>query len=199
VVGLLLVVVSYGALALTGNPISGQQKSAACVACHGIDGNTTTATWPKIAGMSEGYLLKQLLEYKKGEKGSRFDPTMYSIVATLSEQDLADLAAFYATQVATIGQVPANYVQQGQAVYRGGNLASGVPACAACHSPSGDGNYLALFPRLGGQNGAYVRDQLLKFKTKQRSNDPNSMMRDIAARMSDEEMEAVAQYVQGLH
>lgn len=198
-VGLLLLATSYTALALTGNPLAGQQKSAACVACHSADGNTTTPLWPKIAGMSEGYLLKQLLDYKKGEKGPRFDPTMYSIVATLSEQDLADLAAFYATQVPTIGQVPSNYVAQGQALYRGGNLTSGVPACAACHSPKGDGNSLALFPRLGGQNSQYVRDQLLKFKSKQRSNDPNSMMRDIAARLNEQELEAIAQYVQGLH
>lgn len=196
---LLLTIFSFAIQALTGNPISGQQKSEACVACHGVDGNTVTPLWPKLAGMSEAYLLKQLLEYKKGEAGTRFDPTMFSIVATLNDQDLADLAAFYATQVMTVGEVPANYVAQGQAIYRGGNLATGVPACSACHSPHGDGNYLALFPRLGGQNAEYVRDQLLKFKKGQRSNDPSGMMRDIAARLNDQEMEAVANYVQGLH
>lgn len=196
---LLLTVACFSVQALTGNPLAGQQKSETCVACHGIDGNTATPLWPKIAGMSEGYLLKQLLEYKKGEQGNRFDPTMYSIVEPLSERDLADLAAFYSTQVMTIGEVPANFVEQGQKIYRGGNLATGVPACSACHSPKGDGNYLAMFPRLGGQNPDYVKDQLMKFKTLRRTNDPNGVMRDIAKKLTDQEMEAVAQYVQGLH
>ncbi len=196
---LLLIFACVNAQALSGNPLAGQQKSETCVACHGVDGNTVTSLWPKIAGMSEGYLLKQLLDYKKGEAGNRYDPTMYSIVAELSDQDLADLAAFYATQQMTIGEVPENFVSIGQEIYRGGNLASGVPACSACHGADGKGNYLALFPRLSGQNPEYVRDQLMKFKNKQRSNGPNGMMRDIASKLTDQEMEAVAQYVQGLH
>lgn len=196
---LLLIFACVNTQALSGNPLAGQQKSEPCVACHGIDGNTVTPLWPKIAGMSEGYLLKQLLEYKKGEAGNRYDPTMYGIVGELSDQDLADLAAFYATQQMTVGEVPENFVSMGQEVYRGGNLASGVPACSGCHNADGKGNYLALFPRLSGQNPEYVRDQLMKFKNKQRANDPSAMMRDIAAKLTDQEMEAVAQYVQGLH
>lgn len=196
---LLFLVTGFTVAALTGNPLAGQQKSQICVACHSLDGNSITTLWPKIAGLSEKYLLEQLLEYKKGEEGARFEPTMYGIVEPLSEQDLADLAAYYSTQVMTIGEAQPDLVELGQSIYRGGNLATGVPACSACHGPEGDGNYLALFPRLSGQNSEYVVDQLNKFKNDKRQSDPNGMMRDIASRMSDKEMEAVASYVQGLH
>lgn len=190
---------AVGENALVGDPVAGKDKSATCVACHGVDGNSPTPLWPKLAGMAEGYLLQQLLEFQKGDKGARNDPTMYGMVQNLSQQDLADLAAYYSTQEMTLGTVPQDMVALGQRVYRGGNLATGVPACAACHDAGGKGNYLAKFPRLGGQNSQYIVDQLTKFKSKVRANDPNGMMEDIAARLSDKEIEAVASYVAGLH
>lgn len=186
-------------LLLRGNPIEGKTKSAVCVACHNADGNSTTPAWPKIAGMSEAYLLKQLLDYQKGQAGPRYDPTMYGMVQNLSLQDMADLAAYFATQEMELGFAQADKVALGQQIYRGGNFTTGVPACSACHGATGVGNYLALFPRLGGQNTEYIITTLHKFKTKERANDVNSIMRDIANKMTDKEIEAVASYVAGLH
>jgi cytochrome c553 len=190
---------AVGESTLVGDPVAGKAKSETCTACHGADGNAVTPLWPKLAGMSEGYLLKQLLEFKKGEQGLRYDPTMLGMVQNLSPQDLADLAAYYASQKMVQGAAQQNLVALGQQIYRGGNILSGVPACAACHDANGKGNYLAGFPRLGGQNAQYIVDQLTKFKNKVRKNDPNSMMEDIAAKLTDKEIEAVASYVSGLH
>lgn len=169
------------------------------MACHGVDGNSITPIWPKIAGLSEGYALAQLLEFKKGQDGRRYDPSMLGIVKDLSNEELAILAKYYATQSMSLGEASAEYLELGQSIYRGGNLLTGVPACSACHGPNGQGNYLAKIPRLGGQNGEYILSQLQKFKNKERTNDVNGMMQDIAAKLSDEEMRAVANYVQGLY
>lgn len=182
-----------------GNPSDGKIKSQTCIACHSVDGNTVTPIWPKIAGLSESYALKQLLDFQKGEAGPRYNPTMYGIVQNLNKQDLEDLAAYYATQTMTIGEAQPDQVALGQAIYRGGNLVTGVPACAACHGPTGNGNSLALFPKLSGQNSAYIVEQMSNFKNNKRSNDPNHIMSDIAAKMTDKEIEAVASYVAGLH
>ena len=182
-----------------GDPAAGKAKSEVCVACHGTDGNSLTPIWPKIAGLSEAYSLKQLLDFQRGESGPRYDPTMYGIVQSLSQKDMADLVAYYATQTMLIGEASADKVALGQEIYRGGNLATGVPACSACHGPTGAGNSLALFPRIGGQNSDYIIAQMNKFKNNTRSNDPNNIMRDIAAKMTIQEIEAVASYVAGLH
>ncbi len=184
---------------LRGDPVAGKAKSGVCAACHNEDGNSTTAIWPKIAGLGQAYLLQQLLDFKQGATGLRYDPSMYGMVQNLSDQDLADLAAYYSTQVMLLGEAQPDKVALGQAIYRGGNLVTGVPACAACHDARGAGNYLAMFPRLSGQNSDYIVAQLNKFKNNQRSNDVNGIMRDVAARMTDKEIEAVASYVAGLH
>lgn len=201
---IVLLYIATGALAqdlseVSGNPIAGKTKSSTCVACHALDGNSPTPIWPKIAGLASEYLVQQLLDFQEGEKGPRYDPTMFGLVQTLSQQDIADLAAFYATQTMSIGAVAADKLELGQAIYRGGNLATELPACMACHGPTGSGNYLANFPRLGGQNSEYIVSQLKKFKDKTRSNDVNGIMQDIAAKMTDKEIEAVASYVAGLY
>jgi cytochrome c553 len=179
-----------------GNPVDGQTKSQVCVACHGADGNSTTPIWPKIAGLSEGYLLIQLMEFKKGQQGDRYDPTMYGIVQNLSQQDLEGLAAYYSTQVMTDGAAKKELVALGQKIFRGGNTQTGLPACAGCHGADGSGN-LARFPRLAGQNSAYISAQLNMYKTRARKN--GIMMEDVADRLTSEEIEAVASYVAGLH
>lgn len=183
-------------ISLVGNPDAGKDKSAICVACHGPDGNSPTPIWPKIAGLSEAYVLKQLLAFKNGVQGERYDPTMYGIVQNMTPQDFVDLAAYYATQQMTMGVARPDNISLGQKLYRGGNLLTAVPACAACHDAAGLGNYLAKIPRLGGQNSQYIVDQLHKFKNMTRG---NNMMNDIAKRMTDQEIEAVANYVAGLH
>ncbi len=178
---------------------AGQQKSAACVSCHMVDGNSTVPAWPKISGLPEKYFIEQLKAFKAGDKGGRFNPVMLGFAAALSDQDIVDLAAFYASQKSTPGSTPQKFVALGEKIYRGGNGATGVPACSACHSPRGDGNIPAGFPALSGQHSDYIIEQLKAFRSGARANDINSIMRDISKRMTDEEIEAVSHYVSGLH
>lgn len=183
-----------------GNVESGKTKSATCIACHGADGNASTnIVWPKIAGQHAQYLSKELLDFKLGSKGGRNNPVMQSIVMSLNDDDIADLAAYYENLPRTIGAAKPDLVVLGQQLYRGGNMTKGIPACAACHSPDGLGNGPAVFPLLSGQHPAYIADQLKAFRSGLRSNDLNHMMRDIAAKMNDQEIDAVASYISGLH
>lgn len=182
-----------------GDALLGQEKSQVCTACHGVEGNSVVPAWPKIAGQLEKYLVKELKEYRKGEKGARFDPTMYSQTLSLTDSDIADLAAYFSKQTETLGSVKPELLALGEKIYKGGNLATGVPPCAACHSPDGMGNGPATFPRLSGQFPEYTVEQLKKFRANTRSDDPNGIMRDIAKKMTDEEIQAVSSYVSGLH
>lgn len=177
---------------------AGKAKSATCIACHSEDGNSVVPAWPKIAGQHEKYLAKQLHDYQKGEDGPRYDPQMYGMVVTLTEEDIADLAAYYASQKLSPGSTKQEYLDLGERIYRGGNVNSGVTACIACHGPKGGGNFLANYPRLGGQHAEYTATQLRYFKEGQRANDPNEMMRNIASRMTEEEIVAVSEYIAGV-
>ncbi len=183
---------------LVGNAQAGKDKTQTCVACHGNDGNSTVPNWPKIAGQYENYLVKQLKDYRAGEKGPRFEASMYGMVANLSDQDIADLAAFYAGQTQTMGKAQNAYVALGQRIYRGGNVQTGVTACLACHGPEGKGNEPARFPKLAGQHAIYIENQLIAFRDGKRKNSPNEMMESISHRMSDEEIKAVSSYIEGL-
>lgn len=174
-------------------------KAQVCSACHGADGNSPAPAWPKIAGQPEKYLIEQLKDYRKGQAGNRYDPNMYPMTAGLTDQDISELAAFYSAQKQIPGTSTADNIALGEKLFRGGNAATGVPACSACHDPRGDGNNPAGFPKLSGQYAAYTIDQLKKFKSGTRKNDPNGIMRDIAKKMTDQEMEAVSNYVSGLH
>ncbi len=178
-----------------GDAAAGQAKSGACAGCHGADGNSVAANFPKLAGQHESYLLKQLQEFKSGK---RKDATMNAMVAPLSEQDMADLAAYFASQKVKPGKTAEDKLELGQKIYRAGNATSGVAACAACHSPTGGGNPQAKFPALKGQHAEYVVKQLKDFRSGARTNDAGSMMRGVAVKLTDAEIEAVAQYVQGL-
>lgn len=181
-----------------GNIEAGKAKSQTCVACHGPDGNSVVPNWPKIAGQYESYLVKQLKEYREGEKGPRFDPSMYSMVVNLSDQDIDDLAAYYASQTQTLGKAKQAYVAVGQQIYRGGNLQTGAAACTACHGPEGKGLAAAKYPRLAGQHADYIELQLRAFREGKRKNSPNGMMENISHRLSDEEIKAVSSYIEGL-
>jgi cytochrome c553 len=190
------------ALGLTGTAMAagdikaGKSKSTACAACHGVDGNSPSDMFPKIAGQGEAYIAKQLADFKSG---ARENAVMAPMVAPLSEQDMADLAAYYASQKVAPGAVSEDALNAGKTLYRAGNKLSGVPACMACHGPNGNGVPAAKWPALSGQYPAYVEAQLKAFAAGERSNDPNSMMRDIASKMTAEEMKAVSSYVSGLH
>jgi cytochrome c553 len=182
--------------ALEGDAAAGQAKAAACGACHGPDGNSVNPAWPKLAGQHPQYLAKQYASFKSGD---RKDPVMSGQAALLAtDQDVADVAAYFASQTQTTGEAAADQVELGQQVYRGGNMATGVAACTGCHGPTGVGNPLAKFPRISGQHADYVTKALKDFRSGTRANDPNGMMRGVAKNMSDAEIAAVAQYVQGL-
>lgn len=188
---------------VVGNPDAGQKTAATvCVACHGADGNSVNPQWPKIAGQGERYIIEQLTAFKQGAEGPRRAANavlMYPIAANFSEQDMADLAAYFSRQNMSLGVADDELAMKGQAIYRGGNSNTGLPACSGCHGPAGEGNPAAGFPALAGQHAQYVYDQLQAFHNGKRDGDPNAIMRNIAAKMTDQEMHAVAEYTQGLY
>ena len=178
-----------------GDPAAGKAKSATCAACHTADGNSTNPQYPKLAGQSADYLFKQLQDYKSG---ARANPIMLGMVAPLSPQDMEDLAAYFASQQVARAAADPKLAPQGEALFRGGNLNSGVASCAACHGTVGAGNPAAKFPALAAQHSEYLEVQLKAFRAMERANDAGQMMRAIAAKMSDPEIKAVASYIQGL-
>lgn len=196
---LLLLFGAGSCFAVAGDPDRGKTLTETCVACHGDDGNSTVSLWPKIAGQHEDYLYKQLEAFHEGEEGPRYDPNMYSMLSSFNEQDMRDLSSYYASQKMTIGKAAADLFEMGQSIYRGGDMQSGVPACIGCHGAQGKGNGPANFPRLSGQNEEYTAQQLKNYRDGSRQTDPNEIMRDIASRMSDQQIEAVSNYVAGLY
>ncbi len=179
-----------------GDVSAGKEKSAVCVACHAADGNSPSPDFPKLAGQHASYLAKQLADFKSGK---RENAIMYPIAQELSEQDMLDLAAYFADQEVAPGAVSEELVDAGRQLYRGGNAETGVPACMACHGPNGKGIPSAKWPMLSSQYSKYIESQLYKFANGERANDPNSMMRDIASKMTEAEIKAVSAYVSGLH
>ena len=178
---------------------AGQAKSAICAACHGVDGNSAVPNWPKLAGQHEQYLLRQSLLIKSG---ARQVPEMMGIVGGLSEQDLMDISAWFASQQRAGGVADEALVPIGERLYRAGNMETGVPACMACHGPAGEGNPLAGYPALAGQHAMYTAKMLRGFRdgVNYGEKDASShVMVGAAAKLTDEEIEAVASYLQGLH
>lgn len=186
-----------------GNPEAGKTKVAACAACHGNDGNSALALNPKLAGQHESYLVKQLHDFRlasrTGGAEGRNNAVMNGMAAGLSDQDIADISAWFASQTMTSGETPENVIEQGQALYVGGDLERGIAACVACHGPRGNGMGLAKFPDISGQHTDYIKSQLEQFRSGQRANDPNGMMRDIAKKLTDEDIKILSQYIAGLH
>jgi cytochrome c553 len=166
-----------------------------CAGCHGVDGNSAAATNPSLAGLNPEYINKQLNDFKSG---ARKNAIMSGMVASLSQQDMLNLAAYFSAQQPKPGTAKDQQLALiGQKIYRGGVLGAGVPACASCHGPQGKGIPIQ-FPRLAGQHSEYVYTQLNAFRLGERSNDGAKMMRTIAAKMTDADMRAVASYIQGL-
>jgi cytochrome c553 len=177
--------------AAKGQPIAKQ----VCAVCHGADGNSPLSANPNLAGQHPAYLYKQLTEFKSG---ARANPIMTGMVANLSDEDMRDLAAYYASQPASEGSASnMELVTAGQKLYRAGAPEKGVAACAACHSPDGAG-IPPIYPRLSGQHAEYTAAQLDAFRIGQRNNDPNAMMRMLAGRLNDNEIKALAEYISGL-
>ena len=184
-----------------GSAEAGQTKAALCAACHGMDGNSLVAMFPKLASQHAEYLNKQLHDFKlggqtNGAKG-RYDPTMAGFVAGLSDQDIEDLSVYFSAQKIT-PIVVADVPSLGEKIYRAGDKTRGITACSACHGPSGKGMGAAGFPHLGSQYPTYIISQLKKFRDGQRHNDMNGMMQDNAKKLSDADINAVAQYIASL-
>jgi cytochrome c553 len=172
-----------------------------CAACHNADGNSTIATNPKLAGQSYDYLLKQMMDFKAadGKPALRANPVMGGMIAPYSVDQMRDLAAYFAAQTPKPGAAKNEAtVTFGQTLYRRGDASKGLPACAACHGPTGAG-IPAQYPRVSGQHAEYAEAQLKAFRDGTRENDPNKIMRTIALKMTDAEIKAVTDYMAGLH
>ena len=194
----LLLLVTLPALA-DGDADAGQGKSAVCAACHGADGNSMVPIWPKIAGQHAPYLERQLGLIKSGDRPV---PEMAGIVAGLNDQDMADLAAYFSTQTHKSGLADEATRAVGERLYRAGNSQTDVAACMACHGPAGEGNPLVPYPSLAGQHAAYTEKMLKGFRDGSRwgvEDESSKIMVDVAFRLTDEEISAVAAYIQGLH
>ena len=193
---------SASAMAM-GDAEAGKNKSAACGACHGVDGNSSLDMNPKLAGQHQAYIVKQLKEFKlasqTGGAEGRNNAVMNGMSAGLSEQDMQDIAAYYSSQKASPGATPEEFVEAGNKLYVGGDLKRGITACIACHGPRGDGSSLSGFPDISGQHAAYNKAQLEAFRSGDRANSLNGMMADIAKRLTDEDIEILAAYLAGLH
>ena len=195
---ILLVFVSLPGFA-GGDASAGQAKSAICAACHGADGNSVVPNWPKLAGQHEAYLAREISLIKAG---ARPVPEMAGIVPGLSDQDIADLAAFFSSQTAAGGVADESKVALGERIFRAGNAESGVPACMSCHGPAGEGNPLAGYPALAGQHSVYTGNLLTRFRSGENwgvEDAPSQVMNGVAAELTDEEIAAVASYIQGLY
>ncbi|MCU7933893.1 MAG: cytochrome c4 [Candidatus Thiodiazotropha sp. (ex Dulcina madagascariensis)] len=181
-----------------GNAEQGKTKSAVCAGCHGADGNSPlNPVWPKLAGQHPQYIEKQIRNFKAG---TRSDPMMSPMAMPLTDQEIADLAAYFSSQALQGGVAAADQVERGEKIYRAGNAETGVAACMACHGPAGAGNPQAKFPAIAGQHAAYVEKALKDFRAGNRSSDTVSgkMMEGVVNRLTDDEITAVAQYIQGL-
>lgn len=197
---------------------AGEEKAMVCVACHGPGGVSANPDWPSLAGQGQKYIEKQLKDFKNGERPNM---VMQPQAGMLSDEDIVNVAAYFAAQTppqATTegaGDNPEELLALGEALYRGGDMSKNVPACMACHGPTGAGIEPAAFPRISGQHAKYTRTQLDAFRTSAlidqqasetdraslvvRANDPNGMMRDVAEKLTPKQIEAVARYMQGLH
>lgn len=195
---------------LKGDATAGQAKAAACAGCHGVDGNSAAPTFPRLAGQSERYIVKQLSDFKAGR---RENSIMLGMASGLSDQDMADVAAYFSSQKTGVGYTKAELKDRGEKIWRGGNPAAGVQACASCHGPAGKGIPMGGFPRLGGQHSDYVAAQLTAFRAagrkdlnapayrrndSEKPSEPGPMQM-LAAKLSDEDIQALASFVQGLH
>jgi cytochrome c553 len=194
----MLAVVSLQAVA-DGDASAGQGKSALCAACHGADGNSVVPSWPKLAGQHTAYMVRQVALMKSG---ARNVPEMAGIVASMGEQDIEDISAWFASQSNSGGVAEDSLAVLGQRIYKAGNAESGVPACMSCHGPAGEGNPLAGYPALAGQHAMYTRKLLTDFRAGSHwgaDDGPSVVMSGVAERLSDDEIEAVASYIQGLY
>ena len=190
---------------LKGDVKAGETKAAVCGACHGPGGNSTNPVWPKIAGQGAPYTYAQLQAFKRGAGQSdgdgavRKDPVMSAQAAALSDQDMQDLAVYFAAQEQKPGVASESSIAIAEPLYRAGDAERGIPACAGCHGPTGAGNPAASYPRVGGQHADYSAKQLKAYRAGERNGSKNGqMMAEVVAKLTDEEIAALASYINGL-
>ena len=187
-------IVSNTALAAT-SVEAGAAKAVVCLACHGANGNSANPEWPSLAGIGADYIADQLKNFKEGKRNN---PVMMPNAMTLSADDMANLGAYFDSLTNTGLEADPSYWQAGQRLYRGGDQPRSIPACMACHGPTGRGNEAAKFPALRGQQSVYVMKQLHDYASGARGTGPNGVMQTIAKRLSDDDIRNLASYLQGL-
>ncbi len=179
------------------DPRRGENSAAVCIACHGQGGNSNVPQYPNLAGQHPDYLYEQLQFYKSGE---RENAIMLGQAAGLDNQTMADLAVYFAELDPEVGETPEELLATGRSIYMGGIAEKGVPACVSCHGPAGQGVPSSGYPRLSGQKTQYTMDQLMLYRSGERSGyGQAAMMNGIAANLTDDEIQAVANYVRGLY
>ena len=181
-----------------GDAAAGQAKAAVCGACHGMDGNSVDAQYPKLAGQSEQYIARQLTDFKSG---TRANPIMMGMATPLSAQDMHDLGAYFASQKASPGVADQTMVEQGQTLFRQGDPVRGIPACMACHSIDGRGNPGAMYPQLAGQHAQYTQAMLTAWHdgVSWGADSYSQVMPIIAKQLDAKDIAALASYIEGLH
>jgi len=187
-------IVSNSALP-AGNVQSGATKAVVCQACHGANGNSNNPEWPSLAGVGADYIAEQLKNFKEGKRNN---PVMMPNAMSLSPDDMADLGAYFDSLTNTGLEADPSYWQAGQKLYQGGDAARGIPACMACHGPTGHGNEPAKFPALRGQQSVYLAKQLNDYASGVRTTGPNGIMETIAKRLSPDDVRNLSSYLQGL-
>ncbi|WP_172597734.1 c-type cytochrome [Sulfuriflexus mobilis] len=195
ILSLLLLVISDIAVA-GGDPVAGKDKVILCIGCHGIDGNSSSSLFPKLAGQVESYLAKQINDFKTG---ARNEEHMTSMVETIDVSDIPDIAAYFSSQKRKRVGVVNNGTYPGKRLYHTGIKNRGVAACASCHGITALGNPTVKYPALAGQHREYINKALKDFRSGERSNDPQSLMRNIAAKLSDRGIEMLSHYIETLH
>lgn len=194
------IITSLLSIAITANAAVdlkiGEDRAQVCGACHGAQGISVNPEWPHLAGQHAAYLIKELHDFKRGD--TRNAPTMTPLTAYLTDEDIENIAAYYAQRQRAHGNTPKAYLARGETLYRTGDRSKQITACIACHGPDGKGNAQAGFPMLCGQQPAYTTQQLQAFKSGKRSNDISSIMHNISSHMSDDDMDAVAHYLAGM-
>jgi cytochrome c553 len=188
------VIISTSALP-AGNPEAGATKAAVCAACHGGNGNSTNPEWPSLAGLGGDYIAEQLKNFKEGK---RSNPVMMPMASSLSPDDMADIGAYFNSLTNTGLEADPSFWQAGEKLYRGGDAGRQIPACMACHGPTGRGNEPAKFPALRGQQSAYVVKQLNDYASGTRTTGPNGVMQTVAKRLSPDDIRNLASYIQGI-
>lgn len=173
-----------------GNEKAGEEKSAACSGCHGEKGHSLIPLFPKLSGQNAKYLERQLHEFRSGK---RVNSTMNAMAEALSDEDITDIAAYYAREKSSSETSEPNRL--GQSLFTAGKVQTATPACTGCHGPKGSGNPSAGFPLIGGQHAAYIEKTLTDYRSGERANDPNAIMRQIAQKLTDSEITALAEHI----